>query len=221
MEVTFLDILNTLKRGAFETIKILPLCMLSILITGTILGAIQSKKIPVVKYLISGYIIIMRGIPILVVIIVFFFALNINDQFIAAVMALSIYHIGYITEIVRGGIEAIPKGQFEAAESLGLSNFKIMTKVIIPQIWYQIIPALAGQYIILAKDTSLLSAIGIREILWSGRQLMKITFKPFQIFFLIGVFFYVICFSLQQISIWAEKLFERKFVNSGGEHNEG
>lgn len=216
MEITFLDILNTLKKGALETIKILPLCMLFSLITGTILGAIQSKKIPVVKYLINAYIIVMRGIPPLLLMMVFFFALNINVPFFAAIIVLSIYHSGYITEIVRGGIEAIPKGQFEAAESLGLSNFKIMTKVIIPQIWYQVIPALAGQYIILVKDTALISVIGVREILWSGRQLMQLTFKPFQIFFLIGTFFYLICFTLQQISIWAEKSLKQKIVDSGG-----
>jgi len=215
MEITFLDILNTLRKGAFETIKILPLSMLFSLIAGTILGAIQSKKIPVVKYLINAYIIIMRGIPPLLLMMLFFFALNINVPFIAAVIVLSIYHTGYITEIVRGGIEAISKGQFEAAESLGLSNFKTMSKVIIPQIWYQVIPALGGQYIILVKDTVLISVIGVREILWSGRQLMQLTYKPFQIFFLIGVFFYVICFALQQITIWAEKSLKQKSVDSG------
>ena len=216
MEITFLDILISLKRGAFETIKILPLCMLFSLMAGTILGIIQSKRIPVVKYLINAYIIIMRGIPPLLMMMVFFFALNINVPFIAAVMVLSIYHTGYIAEIVRGGIEAIPKGQFEAAESLGLSSYKIMAKVIIPQIWYQIIPSLAGQYIILVKDTALISVIGVREILYSGRQLMQLTFKPFQIFFLIGVFFFLICFSLQQLSIWAEKSLKRKIISSGG-----
>jgi len=216
MEITFLDILNILGRGALETIKIIPLCILFSLIAGTILGVIQSKKILIVKYLINAYITIMRGIPPLLLIMVFFFALNIKVPFVAAVIVLSIYHTGYITEIIRGGIEAIPKGQFEAADSLGLSNFKIMTKVIIPQIWYQVIPALAGQFIFLVKDTSLLPAIGVQEILSSGRNLMQLTFKPLQIFFLIGVFFYVICFALQQISIWAEKSLKRKIVDSGG-----
>lgn len=216
MEITFLTILNILKRGALENIKIIPLCILFSLIAGTILGVIQSKEYPVVKYLINTYIIIMRGIPILLLIIAFYFGLNINSPFVAAVIILSIYHTGYITEIVRGGIKAIPKGQFEAAKSLGLSNFESMTKVIIPQIWHQIIPALTGQYIILTKDTSLLPAIGVLEVVYSGRMLMQITFKPFQVFFLIGVFFYVICFSLQLISIQVEKSIKQKFVNTGG-----
>ena len=216
MEITLFDILNYLKKGAFETLKVLPLCMIFSFLAGTILGIIQSKKIPFIKYLINAFIIIMRGIPPILLMMVFFFALNINVPFVAAVVVLSIYHTGYITEIIRGGIESIPKGQFEAAESLGLSSMKIMTRVIIPQIWYQVVPSLAGQYIVLVKDTALISVIGVREILWSGRQLMQLTFKPFHIFFLIGVFFYVICFSLQQLSIWAEKTLKGKMVNSGG-----
>jgi His/Glu/Gln/Arg/opine family amino acid ABC transporter permease subunit len=216
MEISLLTSLNILKRGAFETFKLLPLCMISMLITGTILGAIQSKKIPVVKTLITAYVITMRGIPTLLFLMVFYFVLNINSQFIAAILALSIYHSGYITEIVRGGIEAIPKGQFDAAESLGLSNIKVMTKAIIPQIWYQIIPGLTGQYILLIKDTALVSVIGVRELLWQGKSLMQLTFKPFQIYFLIGVFFYVICFVLEQFSFWVERSLREKFANSGG-----
>jgi polar amino acid transport system permease protein len=216
MEISFLDIFNTLKRGAFETLKVLPLCMIFSLITGTLLGVIQYKKIPLVEYFIKYYIIIMRGIPPILILMLFFFTLDMGAPITAAVVALSMYHTGYITEIVRGGIEAIPKGQFEAAESLGLSNIKVMTKVIIPQIWYQIIPSLASQYVILVKDTALVSVIGVREILWSGRQLMVLTFKPFQIYFLIGVFFYVICFVLKKFSFWAERSLREKFADSGG-----
>ena len=214
--ITFIDILNVLKQGAWETIKILPLCMIFSLAAGTVLGVIQAGKILIVKYVINAYVIVMRGIPPLLLMMVFFFSLNIDSPFIAAVIVLSIYHTGYVTEIIRGGVESIPKGQYEAAESLGLSYFKAMTKVIIPQIWYQAMPSLAGQYIILVKDTALLSVIGVREILWSGRQLMQLTFKPFQIFFLIGVFFYIICFFLQQFSLWAERSLKQKNVNSGG-----
>ena len=216
MEITFFEMLNYLKKGAFETLKVLPLSMIFSLLAGTVLGIIQSKKIPLIKHIINVYIIIMRGIPPLLLMMVFFFALNIDIPFIAAVLVLSIYHTGYITEIIRGGIESIPKGQFEAAESLGISSMKIMTKVIIPQIWYQVVPSLAGQYIVLVKDTALISVIGVREILWSGRQLMQLTFKPFHIFFFVGVFFYILCFSLQQISIWAERTLKRKVSNSRG-----
>jgi His/Glu/Gln/Arg/opine family amino acid ABC transporter permease subunit len=208
-----------LQRGALKTISIIPLCVLFSLIGGTILGIIQSKKIAILKYLINGYIIIMRGIPPLLMIMFFFFAANIRASFTAAVVALSLYHIGYITEIVRGGIEAIPKGQFEAAELLNLSSYIILTKVILPQVWYRIIPSLAGQYIILVKDTALVSVIGIQDILYEGRQLMQLSYKSsqiFLIFFLIGVFFFVICSSLQQLSAWTEKSFKRKIINYEG-----
>jgi ABC-type amino acid transport system permease subunit len=157
---------------------------------------------------------------------VFFFAANIPDSFTAGVIALSLYHTGYITEIVRGGIEAIPRGQFEAAKSLGLSSYVVLAKVILPQIWYQVIPSLIGQYIILVKDTTLVSIIGIRDILYEGRQLMQLSYNAFQIFlifFLIGIFFYIICFCLQQLSAWFEKLFKRKSLSimKGEEYNEG
>jgi polar amino acid transport system permease protein len=216
VELTLLDILRSLRRGAFETLKLIPLSILSLLITGTIVGVIQSRKIPVVKILINAYIVFMRGIPILVFLMFFFFNFRWNNSFIVALIVLIIYHTAYIAEIVRGGIEAMPKGQFEAAESLGLSNFMIMSKVIIPQIWYQIVPALAGQFIVLVKDTALTSVIGVRDILWAGRSLMQLTFKPFLILFLVGLFFYVICSVLQDISIRVENSMKKKIIIAGG-----
>ncbi len=215
MEITFFDILSSLGRGVLETLRVLPLCIILSFLIGTVLGIVQSRKIFIVKYIINIFIITMRGIPPLLFMMFFFFALDIEAPFVAAVIVLSVYHAAYITEIVRGGIESIPKGQFEAAESLGLSEVIIMIKVIVPQTWYRIVPSLIGQYIILVKDTALMSAIGVRELLYSGKQLMQLTFKPFQIFFLVGAIFYVICFSLQQLSIWAEKTLKKKALDSG------
>jgi len=217
IEINLLDILNILKSGVFQTLKLIPLSIIFSLIAGTLLGVIQSKKIPVLKIAISSYVIFMRGIPPLLLMMLFFFAMGIKDPFVAAFFALSIYHSGYITEIIRGGIEAIPKGQFEAGRSLGLSQSKIMSKIIIPQIWYQVIPALAGQYIILIKDTTITSVIGVREILSRGRQAMQFSVSPlqtFQIFFLIGFFFYILCGTLNKLSILAEYSLKKKFTDS-------
>lgn len=214
--ISFGEVLISLGRGALQTFRIVPLCVLFSLAGGMVLGIVQSRKIPVIREIINVYIVIMRGLPPLLLMMFFFFAFKLSIAFVTAVLVLSLYHTGYVAEIIRGGIEAIPKGQLEAAESLGLSSYSTMTKVVIPQIWYQIIPSLAGEYIVLVKDTALVSVIGVGDIMQEGTELMQLTYKPFEIYFLIGAFFFVICFSLQQLSGWAEKALRSKLVGSEG-----
>lgn len=205
IHVSFVSMIRMLGEGALQTLRLLPFCIAVSLGGGVLLGILQSSKLPVVNQLISLYVLVMRGIPPLIILFLVFFSANLESGVVSAIVALSIYHTAYVTEIVRGGIASIPKGQFEAGKSIALRNARVMYHIIIPQIWRQILPALAGQYIILVKDTALVSVVGVREILWAGRQIMQLTYDPFPIYLLIGVFFYVICTVLEQLSVFAEK----------------
>jgi len=218
IEISFASMLRIMSAGALETLKLLPFCIAFSLIGGVVLGIIQSSRVPIVNQIIALYVLIMRGIPPLIILFLVFFTANLDSGVVSAILALSLYHVAYVTEIVRGGISSISRGQFEAGRSLGLRNTQVMHRVIIPQIWRGILPALAGQYIILVKDTALVSVVGVREILWSGRQIMQLTYDPFPIYLLIGVFFYVICFLLERLSVFAERR-ARAFASISGGRN--
>lgn len=204
--MTILQMIKFIAAGIGVTFTLAPLLMISTLVIGTILGMVQFKKIPVLSKIIELYVVAMRGIPPLVVLMLLFFTYNFSSAFLTAFLALTIYHTAYILEIVRGGLEAVPKGQMEAGLSLGVSYPTIMMKIYLPQIFRQIIPSISGQYILIVKDTTLVSVVGVADIMWNARQLMEITFNPLVVYILIGVFFYLLCLIIEILGRRAEKL---------------
>ncbi|MBA7667180.1 putative glutamine ABC transporter permease protein GlnP [subsurface metagenome] len=205
-------IFRFLGMGVLEVIRLVPVCIGISLLVGIMLGIAQSIKIPVINQVISIYLVVMRGIPPLVLLLVVFFISGFSEARMAAIFALSIYHTAYISEIIRGGIVALPKGQFETADSLALRFHQKMLYVIIPQVWRSTIPSLTGQYIILVKDTALISAIGVMEILYNARQVMQVVYKPILIYFLVAVLFFVACFSLERLSALLEMRLRRSLL---------
>jgi len=211
-EIPVGSLLRQLGLGTLETLKLLPVCIGLTLALGTLIGALHTLRLPLLNQIITAYVFVMRGVPPLIVLLIVFFVANIADAFLAAIIGLSLYHTAYISEVVRGGIMAMPRGQFEAAHSLGLSTFQTLRKVIFPQIWYQTLPSIAGQYILLAKDTSLVSVVGMQDVMRIGKQLMQVTANPFIVYFFIGVFYYLICTSLQQVSIRVEDGMRKRYA---------
>ena len=138
-----------------------------------------------------------------------FYSINFSSSFSTAFIALTIYHSAYVTEIVRGGYEAVPKGQMQAGESLGLTYAQIMLRVYIPQIMLQIVPSLCGQYILVVKDTTLVSIVGVQDIMWKSRQLIAVTFDPILIYLMAGAIFYVLCALLELLAHRVEKKVSR------------
>ncbi|GAK60881.1 polar amino acid ABC transporter, inner membrane subunit [Candidatus Vecturithrix granuli] len=198
-------IFRFLGAGFLEVIRLVPVCVLLSLALGMLVGIIQFARIPGVYQLLSAYLIAMRGIPPLVFLLLLFFVGGFGSARIAALFGLSMYHAAYISEIIRGGIRALPKGQFEAADSLALRFHQKMLHIIIPQVWRSTLPAIVGQYIILVKDTALVSALGVMEILYNARQAMQVVYQPILIYFLVGFLFFIVCFSLERLSLFLEK----------------
>jgi ABC-type amino acid transport system permease subunit len=115
-----------------------------------------------------------------------------------------------MTEIVRGGIDSIDKGQFEASQALGLNYFQKMRYVVLPQAIKIMLPPFAGQMVLLIKATSILSLIGLTEVTRVGRQLAQRGENPFLVFILVGAFYFIICYPVIIIS---ERL-ERRVARS-------
>jgi polar amino acid transport system permease protein len=158
-----------------------------------------------------AYIEVIRGTPLIMVIFWVYFFLPIFTKayinvFWSATIALTIFTGAYLAEIVRGGIQNIPAGQFEAAASTGLSYSQTMRKIILPQALKQMIPAIVGQFIAIFKDTSLAYVIGVMELTFVAQGINnRLMIYPFEIYTTVAVLYFLCCYSMSMLANRLEK----------------
>ncbi|UVE18227.1 amino acid ABC transporter permease [Pseudomonas sp. LS44] len=173
------------------------------LLIGLATGLCRLSKNPTLRDLSTVFVELVRGTPLLVQIFIFYFfigtVLNLSREF-AGVAALALFTGAYVAEIVRAGVQSIVKGQDEAARSLGLTAPQTMRYVILPQAFKRVLPPLAGQFISLVKDTSLVSVIAITELTKSGREAITTSFSTFEIWFCVAALYLLINLPLSQIA---------------------
>ena len=207
MELQFLTIIpkaGPLLLGALYTIFVgILACVVGILV-GTGLLLMRNSRFWLLRTLVNIYSSFIRGTPALVQILVFYYALapltGINiGPFTAGIMAVGFNSGAYIAEILRGGLSRIPKGQREAAESLGLPRIKIWFKVILPQVFHSVIPLLVNEFTMVIKITPLLSTITVVELTRASQMLYNETFRPVEVLTLAAVIYFIICFSISQL----------------------
>ena len=207
MELQFLTIIpkaGHLLWGALYTIFVgILACVVGILV-GTGLLLMRNSRFLLLRTLVNIYSSFIRGTPALVQILVFYYALapltGINiGPFTAGIMAVGFNSGAYIAEILRGGLSRIPKGQREAAESLGLPRIKIWFKVILPQVFHSVIPLLVNEFTMVIKITPLLSTITVVELTRASQMLYNETFRPVEVLTLAAVIYFIICFSISQL----------------------
>nr|WP_243434425.1 amino acid ABC transporter permease [Pseudomonas sp. 30_B] len=173
------------------------------LFIGLLAGLCRLSKNPTLHDLSTVYVELVRGTPLLVQIFIFYFfigtVLNLSREF-AGVAALALFTGAYVAEIVRAGVQSIARGQDEAARSLGLNAAQSMRHVILPQAFKRVLPPLAGQFISLVKDTSLVSVIAITELTKSGREAITTSFSTFEIWFCVAALYLVINLPLSHLA---------------------
>jgi His/Glu/Gln/Arg/opine family amino acid ABC transporter permease subunit len=157
------------------------------LLLGLFIALLRMAKFKPVSALAIVYIDIFRGMPLFVFIIWLYygFAMVVGINFpplTAGVICLSIMHSAYLAEIYRSGIEAIPRGQWEAAASLGFTSFQTFSRIVMPQALRIIIPPAANMYVGMLKDTSLLAVIGLWELMRQTQLIVSLTFRPFEFY---------------------------------------
>lgn len=149
---------------------------------------------------------VVRGVPLIMFIFwVYFFLPALTGRtvsgFTTMLVTLAIYQAAYLAEIVRAGIEGLPKGQTEAARAVGLSYMQTTTKVILPQALYNMVPAMLSQFVSTIKETSLGYVISVNELTFAANQINNtLLTKPFQVYLILAVIYFVLCFSLTQIA---------------------
>ncbi|WP_421560909.1 amino acid ABC transporter permease [Pseudomonas sp. QD6] len=178
------------------------------LLIGLATGLCRLSNNPTLRDLSTIYVELVRGTPLLVQIFIFYFfigtVLNLSREF-AGIAALSLFTGAYVAEIIRAGVQSIARGQNEAARSLGLSAGQSMRHVVLPQAFKRVLPPLAGQFISLVKDTSLVSVIAITELLKSGREVITTSFSPFEILFCVAGLYLLINLPLSKIASRLER----------------
>ncbi|GGN34967.1 amino acid ABC transporter permease [Streptomyces fuscichromogenes] len=181
------------------------LLSLAAIATGTLLGlvvaAVRTSRIPVLAQLARGYLEVFRGTPLLIqMLFIYFGAAYLGlvgiTIFGAALLALTLYQGAYIAEIFRAGIEAVPRGQWEAARVLGLPRIQTFLSVILPQTRAIVLPPLVGQYLSLIKDTSIAVVIGYVELVRQGQAVIDRVGDPATSYLAVSVLYFVICYPL-------------------------
>ncbi|MFJ8065513.1 amino acid ABC transporter permease [Psychrobacillus sp. NPDC096426] len=194
--------------GALKTLEISLLAILIAIPIGVIFGMGRISKNKIFRLISSIYVEIIRGVPLLVLLIWIFFVLG---QFLrlgpywGAIWGLAIFAGAFIAEIVRAGIQAVPKGQMEAARSLGMSHAKAMTHIILPQAFRRVLPPLASQFIMLIKDSSLVSIISATELTLNAKNLVATSFRSIEVWTFVALIYFIMTFSLSLIIRYFEK----------------
>ncbi len=201
-----------LTQGLWVTIWISFISGFFGMIIGLITGLCRISKNLTLRGLAVLYIELIRGTPLLVQIFIFYFFIGTVlhlDRIVAGIGALSLFVGAYTAEIIRAGIQSIPKGQSEAARSLGMSAAETMIHIVLPQAFKRVLPPLAGQFISLIKDSSLVSVIAITDLTKSGREIITSSFATFEIWFTVALLYLLVTSVLSQLLFWLERRFAR------------
>lgn len=176
----FLSVTLDLAKGFGTTLEIFALTLLFALPIGLIISFGSMSKFKPLRWLVRLFVWIIRGTPLMLQLIVIYygpglmFEMDLMPRFTAVMVAFVVNYSCYFSEIFRGGIESIPKGQYEAGQVLGMTKSQIFFKVILLQVIKKIVPPMSNEIITLVKDTSLARIISVYEIIWSAQVYIKL-----------------------------------------------
>lgn len=219
----YLDILIFVRDGLLVTIVLTLVSFVFIIILGLLGGLGRISKNRIVYFISSLYVEVIRGIPLLVQLMWWYFAAPVVIQAIGvaldiesmaqyranaivlAVIGLVICYGAYMTEIFRAGIQSIHKGQMEAARSLGMNYLQAMRHVVLPQAMRVVLPPVGNEFIMLLKDTSLVSVVAVADLTRRGREFMAVHFNPIEVWMLIALLYLVMTLFSARVLTWLEK----------------
>ena len=216
---------HNLRLGAEITIKLTVISSITGLILGLFAGIARLSKNPLFRWPAQFYVWVIRGTPLLVQILFAYNALpflleplwkylqplgvppiqDVLTPYWAAYIALSVNVGAYNAEVIRAGIQAISKGQWEAAMSLGMRPFQVMRYIIVPQAIKIVVPPLVNNVIALLKDTSLASSITLLELVHQGQRLISITFRPVEVYIAVAAIYLILTTVLTFFTDWLER----------------
>lgn len=199
--------------GALKTLEISVIAILFAIPIGILFGLGRISKNKIIYIISSTYVEIIRGVPLLVLLMWIFYVLGQVfrlGSYWGSIVGLAIFAGAFIAEIVRTGIQAVPKGQMEAARSLGMTHTKAMRHIILPQAFRRVLPPLASQFIMLIKDSSLVSIIAATDLTLNAKNLVATSFASIEVWTFVALIYFIMTFSLSLII----RFFEKRLLKS-------
>jgi len=206
-----LSLLPTMLGGTVITLKLFAFTLVMALPLGVVMAIARLSSLRFLNYFMQFYIWVFRGTPLLLQLLFIYYGLGIIgiqiDRFTAAVLSFVLNYSAYLAEIYRAGIQSIDRGQSEAADVLGLTRFQTMTRIILPQMIKRVLPPISNEVINLIKDTALVYAIGMSELLRVAKtaSVRDFSFVPF---FTAAMFYLVMIGLIQQFFKWLEAKYD-------------
>ncbi len=186
-----------LLRGALETVEVTAVSLVLGCVLGLLVGIGRlNPERRLVYGLCSAYLAVIRGTPLLVQLFILFFGLPqfgiMLPAFFCGVLGMGIYSGAYVSEIVRGAIQSVDRGQTEAARSIGLSSTQAMRAVILPQAVVRMIPPLGNEFIALIKNSALVSLLTIHDLMHEGQKIISVSYRSLEVYLAIAVIYFVL-----------------------------
>jgi polar amino acid transport system permease protein len=200
---------TVLLTGLWITVQLTVLCGVSSLVLGIFVALARMSRFRVLRLVVSGYVQLVRATPLLIQLIYIYYALPFIgirfEPFLAAYVGLTLNVSAYLAEVYRSGIEAVPRGQRDAAAALGMRPSVIMARVVLPQGVRMVIPALGNYMVSLFKDTSLAAVITVQELLFAGQIVAARTYDYFTIYTMVFVFYLLVGYPAIRLVMSLEK----------------
>lgn len=205
MDFSFLsDYGSFFVTGTKYTLILSVLAIIFGIMLGGILAFMKMSRNIIVKSIATAYIEFIRGTPLLVQLYIIYFGFDF-ESITAGVIALSINSAAYVAEIIRSGIEGIDNGQMEASRSLGMSHWTSMRYIIIPQAFKNILPVLVNEFIAIIKESSLISVIGVAELMYSTNNIRAATYTDVGPLAIVALIYFVITFTISKLMVGLER----------------
>ena len=211
MYFSFADVITflpNLLHGAVITIVVSLLSFAIAIVAGLVLGIMRISWLLPIRIAAACYIQFIRGTPLLLQLFFIYYVLPyggvVLSPFVAGVAGLSMNYAAYMAEVFRSGIQAIPKGQWEAASAVGMSRRLMMRRIILPQALRIIIPSIGNFFVSIFKDSALVSVLTLRDLMFSGQLLASSTFKHFEIFGMVAVIYFAISYPAAKLVEYIE-----------------
>ena len=207
--------LPTLLAGLGLTVALTLIVIVLSLILGIFVALARLSKVTPLRVVASAYVEVIRSTPLLLQLIYIYFVLPYIgvrfDPFLAGVVGLTVNYAAYMSEVYRSGIQAIPRGQLDAAAALGMRASLAMRRIVLPQAIRIVIPVLGNYFVSLFKDTSLTSALTIQELLFSGQIIAARTYNYFTIYTLVFILYFLVGYPASRFVRYLERISKRGY----------
>ncbi|HSV78587.1 MAG TPA: amino acid ABC transporter permease [Ramlibacter sp.] len=202
--------------GLAMTLLLSVLCLALTFPAATLMALARTSGIDWLQRLCVGFLYAVRGMPLLMLVFWLYYFLPYVlgftiSPFVTMLIAITVFQTAYLSEVIRAAIEALPRGQFEAAQAIGLSYFGRTAYIVLPQALANCIPGIVSQFILIIKETSLGYIITFNELTYVATELNNILLvKPVQIFAILAASYFILCSSLSHFSAWLERRIETR-----------